>query len=362
MDKSKNIKNMNIFKRKIYTGLNEDTRSTEEKKKDFLHEERVMASVSEDPFGNKRIDNSPCIEENQNGTLACVHHGIGGALEIERKNDTGVFAHIAKIFTYRLRSNYPEEGSSPIGGMELFRINGAPLYNTLQTPKTEAEANRIVITDRMRNEAKIFAGKAYYTLQTPNDIEKIAEIAQKGHGVPICIFADRDEWAKKYVSLDNKKLKRENAGVRHLVYVIPKSGFTENGKRWVSVQDSAHFGGLSMRHVPEEFISERTYFAGYWDTVMEYPGGPKPVFTFTKILKYGSIGNEVKMLQKLLISEKLLPIDCATGNFYGQTLAAVRAFQNKYADDILKPLKLDRPTDTWGSMCISKANSIVKMV
>jgi hypothetical protein len=353
---------MNIFKSRINTGLKEDERPIVEKQLDWCHEERTGTSVENDPFGNNLETIEKGIEEDQKDTMSCVFHGIGGAFEIERKKDTGMLARTSKIFGYRQRSTFPEEGSIPAEAFKIDSKIGLCLYDTLKTPKTEAEANAIVLTSRMYQEASLSRGKGYFIINNMNDIETLAGVAQKGHAVPICIFADKNEWATDFVKIKNKNLTRTTAGVRHLVYILPESGFMKDGARWVEVQDSAHFGGLANRYVREDFIESRVYFAGYWDTVEEFQGGEKPQYTFTKTLKYGSVGKEVLAVQKLLIHEKLLPADCATGNLFGMTLGAIRLFQNKYAEDILKPIGLNEPTNTWGSMCIAKANSITKMV
>jgi hypothetical protein len=107
-------------------------------------------------------------------------------------------------------------------------------------------------------------------------------------------------------------------------------------------------------------VSARVFGAAYWDTVQIIGNGPKPTYTFTKVLSFGANSEEVRMVQKLLISEGLLPTDCATGYFGGRTLAGVRAFQVKYASDILIPINLDAPTSTWGARCIAKANTLCK--
>ncbi len=52
-------------------------------------------------------------------------------------------------------------------------------------------------------------------------------------------------------------------------------------------------------------------------------------FKFTKFLAIGSVGTEVRELQKLLVKEGLLKVS-PTGNFGSLTQAAVKAFQKKY--------------------------------
>lgn len=347
------------LKQRNSTGLVDDPRPLAQKNLDFLHEERVITAPA-GPFDNAKITDSPFPNLDQHQTLSCVPHGVGLALAIERKVDTGVYQSVAPMFPYRLRSNFPGGGSYPQEIFSIYKNFGAPLYTTLPTPLTEAEANAIGITNNERAEAKIFAGKSYFTVKVPNNIDTLAQIAQLGHAVPVCFFSTQSEWSRQYPVILVPSLTSQSpmANIKHEVCILPNSGFTENGIKYVVIQDSALFGGISLRYVPEDFIAARVYDAGYWDTVAVIGSGPRPQHQFTKTLTYGMNNTEVQWLQKLLISEGFLPSDCATGYFGGATLGALHAFQNKYAADILVPLKLDAPTDTFGSMSISKANQL----
>lgn len=337
-----------------FTGLLEDYRSPLAKREDFKHEERVLGSVP--TFNNQIILTSPYSYENQLGTSECVTHAVGLGLAIERKNDTGTYVRLAPTFPYRLRNTYPQPGCVPQNIFDLYRKYGAPLATTLPTPASEYEANNAVLTAQMYTEAEIFKGKDYYMVNNAQDINTLAEVAQRGHGVPITIFGTGEEWGQTWVHVSKPTLKYEDAEIQHEVCVLPQSSFMKDGKRYIAVQDSAWFGSYKLRYVSEDFIAIRCYGAGYWDTVSVLSTGVRPKYTFTKVLQVGAVGAEVKMLQTLLVAEGLLPADCQTGNFYGRTLAGVNAFQNKYASDILVPLHLDRPTGVWGSASIAKAN------
>lgn len=351
-----------MFPKRHFTGVLDDPRTQAQKDQDYSHEERVMATIASQ-FSNAKITTPTYFPENQWYVGSCVPHGVGLGLAIERQNDTGAYARLAWLFPYRLRSNYPDPGCYPQEIFDLYKKYGAPLYAMLETKigMTEAQASAIVLTQQMYTEAEIFRGLEYYMLKnTYNDIDELARIAQLGHGVPITIFATTAEWSKTYVTVDNPNLLYKDATVSHEVCVLPHSGFTENGIKYVAIQDSAWFGNIVLRYLPENFVQKRVRIAGYWDTVTIIGNGPKPKFTFTKVLKYGAVSEEVRQMQLLLISEGLLPIDCATGAFYGRTLAGVHAFQNKYADKILLPIGLDAPTDIWGAGCIAQANFLCK--
>lgn len=342
-----------------HTGVLDDPRSEDAKNKDWVHEERTgLAALN--PFANQQTTESPYFYENQNRTFSCVPHAVGLSLAIERKADTGQYVRIAQMFPYRLRSNFNDEGSYPQNIADIYKKYGAPLFTTLPTPQSEQQANAIVLNAQEYTEAEIFKGSNYWTIKNNfNDIDTLASIAQDGHGVYILIYGLQDEWGRDYPIIQDLNLKLSpNTEIRHAVCVLPKSGFIKDGIKYITIQDSAWFGAKKIRHLSEDWVKRRVYAAGYWDKVVELEGGSVPKYTFTKTLKYGATGSEVKALQQLLISERLLPANCLTGAFYGRTLAALHAFQNKYADEILLPLKLDAPTDIWGAACIAKANKL----
>jgi len=290
--------------------------------------------------------------------------GVSLAYGIEKLNDKNEFTNVSKLFPYRLRANYPNAGTYLPNAFQIFSSVGSPLYATVPNVDTEEEATAYTPTQQQYKEALINRGLTYWFLSNPRDINEIAQVAQNKHGVAICIFASQKEWSMEVPAVLDSSLTRENAYVRHCICVLPKSGHIINGVKYVTIQDSSPFGGIYLRHLSEDFIKSRAYpekeYAGYWDTLKVLGTGEKPKYTFTKVLKVGSSSDEVKQMQKLLISEGLLADDCATGYFGGYTLAGVRAFQNKYADEILTPIGLTEPTNVWGSQCIAKANKLCK--
>lgn len=343
-----------------HTGVVDDPRTPAEKALDWNHEERqlagTIAAAADDHFSNPKPSSSSFPDEDQQGVGSCVPHGVGGGLAAERKLDVGTYARLSWTFAYRLRSNFPAVGCYLQNVFDIYKNIGAPLFTTLPDPATEDQAAAIAITPQMRTEAAIYKGKNYFTLAAPNDIVQLAGLAALGHAVPILIYATYTEWAQRYPQIYNPNLNPGAAEVRHCIKILPNSGFTENGIRYIAIQDSAHFGNMTLRYLSEQFITARVYGAGYWDTVGVLGSGPRPKHTFTKYLKPGSRGIEVTQLQLLLISEGLLPTDSATGYFGGLTLAGVHAFQNKYAAEILTPLGLTAPTDFFGSQSMAEAN------
>ena len=82
-------------------------------------------------------------------------------------------------------------------------------------------------------------------------------------------------------------------------------------------------------------------------------------FTFTKALRFGMTNSDVVALQHCLRIDGEFPATTPfTGYFGPTTLAAVKAFQVKYADSILTPQGLTQPTGIVGSGSIAKLNAL----
>jgi hypothetical protein len=335
-----------------FTGVIDDTRSPQEKEKDYLHEEIASATV---PEYRTKAEILPITEkyykENQVATSMCVPHGTTLALGIFLEQLRGEYIRLSKTFVYRFRVNFPQEGMIGGNAGDILIDRGSCLFDTAPTPQTEREANAIVITQNMIEEAKLNKGPKYVSIKYPNDIDTLASLATKGIAVPIFIYATIREWAREFPNLsDNPSL--DTAPVRHCVCVLPNSGFIENGVKYVAVQDSSKFGGLTIRYLSEEFIQKRVYFGMYFVNLVIAPAGRKPKYLFTKPLAVGSRGMEVTMLQKCLQYEGLFPSkEPASGYFGGITRNAVNAFQVKYQIATI-------PTGTVGPLTRNKLNEL----
>lgn len=354
---------LNLFKpnkKTYYTGVNPDTRTEAARALDYIHEERVMPASGIVPYSNPQLTKSPYFYENQWQVGSCEPHGVGLALAIERFKEIGVYQRLSWLFNYRLRSVYPEPGCFLQDVFNKYQMHGAPVYQELPDVTSEEEATAVQITPQMTLDGAVFKGLAYFLIANANNIDTLNAIADQEHAVAITLFATYQEWAQEYpaVVIPSLKITDASAVVNHCVCVLPNSGFMLNGKRYLAIQDSAWFGNYMLRYVSEDFIEARVYSAGYWDKALLLGTGPRPKHVFMSTLVPGMRNAEVQIMQQLLISEYMLPSDCATGYFGGMTLAGVHAFQEKYAADILTPQGITRPTNTWGNGCITKANEL----
>jgi len=86
---------------------------------------------------------------------------------------------------------------------------------------------------------------------------------------------------------------------------------------------------------------------------------PQSTFTFSKNLVYGNQGEDVRKLQECLSEDpEVYPEGTVSGYFGSKTRAAVIRFQEKYADDILKPIGLTKGTGDVKPMTRDKLNEI----
>ena len=64
-----------------------------------------------------------------------------------------------------------------------------------------------------------------------------------------------------------------------------------------------------------------------YDASQKQPESSSSTFIFTRILKYGRSGEDVKELKKALAKKGYTSLTLTNGNFYGSTRNVVKAFQ-----------------------------------
>jgi hypothetical protein len=167
--------------------------------------------------------------------------------------------------------------------------------------------------------AKIFKIKDYY--QLPFALDQIATIMESGrkNGVakPLMVWFmfPRKEWTA-IPELSKSSYDMVHHSVTAIDYGIL------NGKRGLFIQDSwglhnSTEGGL--RFISEDYLKRMTFCAYVNDLPNDHE---ETQSMFTRILRYGSRGEDVKNLQKLLSLN-------ADGIFGRQTERAVKNFQEE---------------------------------
>lgn len=308
---------LSIFKKKYPTGVAVDTRAQADKDLDYLHEEIAGDAVPVYKSGMTGLNQYP--DENQNQTQSCVAHASTIAYT---KGDP----RLSKMFFYRFRSNYPQAGMALQDAGSIAKNIGSCLYQTLPNMQTEEQANQIGVSTAETTEASMHKVKNYVQIQNPT-IDAITSVINQGNPVAILIYSSYREWATQFPQLlDNVSF--TTAPVRHCICVV--DAFTLNGRKYLKIQDSAWFGGMSIRYISEEFLAARCYGAIYF-IKLDPATSPKPTYHFGYDLKQGDNNEEVEYLQKRLMYEGTFPaVQAPTGFFGGITLKAVKDYQTKH--------------------------------
>jgi hypothetical protein len=164
------------------------------------------------------------------------------------------------------------------------------------------------------------------------DFETVASVIQQtGKAVMCWFYFTSEEWSKLIPTIDSSIGFTDS--LHHSVAVVDFG--LRNGKKFLRIEDSAHFGGFTEHFISEEFFQSRNWFVRYpmnFQFQEQTDIVEKPKHKFTEILKYGMLENEdVKALQDILKYEGLFPLNIdSTGNYYALTMAGVLAFQIKY--------------------------------
>jgi hypothetical protein len=230
--------------------------------------------------------------------------------------------------------------------------------------KSELAYNRYKASDSQMVEAKKFSGSPYVVLTdnkfTMDDIAYIVNDLKR----PLILFVywDDKEWNSKFPETKGDIFDVFMARYHHFVTVLPNSAYEDKGKKFCIIQDSAWFGGENIRHISESWLDRRIY-TGLYQTKFEFKESIPEYkdYVFTRNLKYGDQGQDVKELQKILKSLGYFPNNLEpTVYFRGITRQAVKDFQEANRSWILKPLGLDKATGIFGANSRKRLTEILK--
>lgn len=330
---------------KMNLGALPDTRPAEAKKKDYLADEIAVAGAVV-PFTRERIKKLTATVYNQWGTSSCVPHGFLTQLEYE-----GIVSpnqNISRLRAYRKRVNYPSPGSIASNMYDAIREGQS---NDFDTPVefTEQKANAMPFVKGL----KLLKDFNYYTF---TDYSKVAAAVASGKAVSVFIYATKKEWSREYVDIFTPNLTIGQSEVSHCVTLIPGGDFTEDGREYFSVHDSAWFGGRALRYMPHDFFLKRAFYAGQVFPKGELPPAPTPpAYSLPTVpCMLGDRGSHVGALQKYLIDKGFLEAQYLTGLYGPLTAKAVLWFQlfnhTKFTSSI--PKLLEWNGENWGKQSI----------
>ena len=312
-----------------FTGLIDDPRSKSEKKKDWKAIE-IASTKKVDWIEKKKW--KKYTSRNQLSTSSCVAQSLAKAFEVANDFE----GQGKKIFSaspiYAKRYNKPYEGMWLQDALSIAVKSGTTFEDNIKSQNLKSDKDLEKEALKWNGEddwiAQVYGAEAYAEIDI--DMDTIASHIDSGRGVVLLFYAEKNEWTE-YPEIKNKSLKKDNAPIRHAVCGVDFG--KHKGKKYIKIEDSAHFNNLDVRFVDETFLKARCYGAGVlFDRSNSLLVKPLKKHIFTVPLEYGMMNNkDVKALQDVLKHEGLLPksID-STGNYLEATRQAVEKFQAKY--------------------------------
>lgn len=309
-----------------------DTRPEDKKLKDFFLKELVASANPVNWVEKAKADWRRFPVQDQNGSGSCVMQTIrklGGVLLWLKENNYVVFSGAY----YNLRSNKPAAGMIGVEAFDIWKNNGLPLEQLVPSEKmTDAQMDAIVVEPYEKDVAKVFAIGGHIGIDN-GDFEAVASVIQTtGKAVMVWFYFTSQEWSKEIPTIIDPNLNLESAN-RHSVAAVDY--FLFGGKKYLLVEDSAHFGGHTYHLISEEFFKARNWFARYpmsFKFQEPTPQVPKPSHNFKTPMEFGQKNAEITALQDILKYEGLFPINSSSTGYYGAiTAKAVLSWQKKHS-------------------------------
>ena len=307
----------------------EDLRSEEEKAKDFLQTEFVAAEAPVEWKEKKDTDWRSFPVLNQFFTFKCVAFTIAKQAMINFWLKTKEIIHFSPNSIYDYRVNKPSGGMIGDDAFKIWKEKGIALEAVAKSNQVKEE-DPIELSLFAKEVAKGFILGNYVTIPEGN-FERVASTIQTtGKGVMIWFYFTSREWSPEFPKvMDNLSNPYVAEASRHSVTAVD-FGLID-GKKYLKIEDSAHFGSKSVRYVSEEFFKERNFLIKY-PMHFNYEEGtiPLPPTTpkLTKDLKFGMTDSEVKILQDILKAKGFFPTNIASSGFFGNiTKTSVKSFQ-----------------------------------
>lgn len=269
-----------------YIGVVEDPRDEESKSKDYKYEDLAQGEITLNwvEYNEKNLKSFPI--QDQDGSSSCVAQATSKILAMHEVLEGKDYTQLCPKFIYTRRNNYPDGGMWFQNALEIACKSGSCPESFMPCAnKGESFMNEKTELNICAEKASLYKGKFYFNI--PISIKDIAEVMEQGYGVLLGFRFDYDEWTNVPYIKDTSKQKCHHgvAGVDYCLY---------NGKRAIIIEDSwgPNQGKGGRRIITEDFLLTRCSFAGYVTSL--------PNYVFTKTLRVGSKGLEVKMIQEKL--------------------------------------------------------------
>lgn len=343
---------MSFEETQFQNGAAIDTRTDEQKLKDINYVELFATAQPVNWVEKPEAQWRKFPDQDQNGSGSCVAQTIKKLAGVLLWLKEGVFVRFSATHIYQRRSNKPSSGMMGVEAFDFWK-QGITLDDLFKSEQmTDAQMDALKIEKYEEDVGKVFAIGGHVGLNN-GDFEMVASTIQAtGKAIMVWFFFTGSEWSPLIPVVQDQNL-TISTGLRHSVAAV--DFFLVNGKKYILIEDSAHFGGITRRLISEEFFKARNWFVRYpmnfqfQDQTQPQPApvDPKPHYSFKKVLEFiplnskGYISNipkheaqkaDVVALQDILRYEGTFPKNVSSTGYYGATTArAVLAFQRKYS-------------------------------
>lgn len=329
---------------KIQTGAIGDTRT--ELQKEGAYDSRELVTSTEPLVWKEKTSWNRYPVKRQYYTGECVAQSTAKHLGINNEKDNGQYVDLSPAFLYYFRVNKPSAGMVWLDAMKLATTLGSCFGFRLKQ-RTRDSDPETQPTDEMKKEALDFKGKLFIE-DKERTLDTIARIIDIQGSCLVWFYFDTDgaEWWKvEPKTIYNFSSPYANGTTRHAL-VATDWGLLR-GKKVIKIEDSA--GNNSAENEQDRFIDEnfikRCFVSGYViDEPTDIPMSNKPKWTGKRNLQVGMSGTDVKQLQDILRYEGLFNFPNSTSFYGGITKASVIKLQEKYSNEILKPVGLTKGT------------------
>ncbi len=253
----------------------EDLRTDAEKEKDFTQEEFVASAAPVNWVEKREQDWRVFPVLNQFFTFKCVAFTIAkqGLISFWLKTKEIIFFSPNSIYDYR--SNKPGGGMVGNEAFEIWRDKGIALEAVCKSNQIQ-DTDPFEISLFAKEVAKGFKLSNYITISN-GDFDRVASTIQEtGKGIMVWFYFTYREWAQTFPRvMDNLSGPYVSTAIRHSVCNVDYGLI--NGKEYLRIEDSAHFGDKSIRYISREFFNARNFLTKYpMSFNYEDPATPTP--------------------------------------------------------------------------------------
>lgn len=299
-----------------------DNRSDEQKKKDYTFKEVVAAAAPVNWIEKSDAEIRKFPDQQQDGSGSCVAQTIKKLALVNLFNKEKSIEVFSATFIYQQRSNKPSSGMIGVEAFDIWANTGITLESLLSSENMDdAAMDAMKVEQYEKDVAAIFKIKNHVGWNAPSSaFEEIASVIQQtGKGVMTWFYFTSPEWSLQFPTVQTPGLALADA-LKHSVAAVDFC--LRNGKKYLVIEDSAHFGGLTRRFISEEFFAARCWFARYaMSFQFDAQTITKPHYVFSKVLEFGITDPDVKALQDILKFEGLFPSNTESTGYYGAITA-----------------------------------------